>query len=170
MKNKPQTFNNPSPLLAPPPIRPLIDPGEYLGTIAKWKVLPPVHGKPKLAIQIDTLQDSGCIQLTCFLNIDMTEGGAIAHPPMASKLGKTLRKFFPTTSAKLFNLDQLIGKNVNAIVVTSKLNAHKQLKHESDHFSIIESFTPSHNHNPGAIDTNEQVPYSAEDDDESVPF
>lgn len=170
MKNKTQIFNNPSPQLAPPPNRPLIVPGEYQGTINAWKVLPPTFGKSKLAIQIEIRHASEDIKLTCFFNIDMNEDGTIAHPPMASKLGKTLRKFFPTTPAQHFNLDQFIEKNVNAMVVTSNLNAHKQLKHESDHFSIIESFTPLENHNPEVIDASEQEPYSNSDEDEGLPF
>ena len=40
----------------------------------------------------------------------------------------------------------------------------------SDHFSIIESFTPLENHNPEVIDASEQEPYSNSDEDEGLPF
>jgi hypothetical protein len=118
--------------------RRLLPEGDYTCRITSWRTMF-MFGGHKLIIDCD-LSDSAA-QLSFICNIPITNEGIVKNPGRRSRLYKMLKTLCGNTHGQ-FNLNDLIGKDCWAHVVTSTRDEKRNEKPVSEHYSIISALLP----------------------------
>lgn len=120
--------------------RRLIPEGDYACTITSWRTMI-MYGGHKLII--DCVFNDSSAQLSFICNIPVSIKGVVKNPGRRSRLFKLLKALFGDINGQ-FNLNELIGKECWAHVVTSTRDEKRNEKPASEQYSIISALLPLH--------------------------
>lgn len=128
--------------------RRLLPEGDYTCKITSWRTMF-MYGGHKLIIDC-VLNDSGA-QLSYICNIPISNEGVVKNPGRRSRLYKLLKTLCGDSYGQ-FNLNELVGKDCWAHVVTSTRDEKRNEKLASEHYSIISALWP-------LITEEEEIPF-----------
>ncbi len=118
--------------------RPLITEGEYLVTIQNWESIQ-MYDRYKLVIHCEVQDGDQVHPMAYFCNLMLDTEKKIKLPGKRSNFYKMTKSLLKRNNA-LYNLDDLINLKCIAVVGTCTVDDRKQLKPESEHYSVIRSF------------------------------
>lgn len=133
----PNLSKKPSGRLVAAPPKPLIEPGDYEGTILEWQLHRQFNAH-KLLFQIEILVDDEILKLTHFTNIKIDQEGRIQEPSSTMKFARMLESLFPDLAFDEVDLDSLTGRKCMARVRTVKKDSRKKDLPPNKYYSAVE--------------------------------